>query len=211
MEKGLPTHTMASQKYDGPLAILSSDRIIRTGRGGVGLWNLDSLPTHGKKGTKIIGKKLHHPDSWRDDPENIENSSGSPPDQTIAFEDLNWRPSCWTPHPSAGGLMITACNPQASTKYSCYTLDLENGGKITSKYLGHGGGILGFSTDPVADPNVFTTACSDGYARLYDVREVLPVMTFDTGNKSCEDSCSSVLLIHPDGVPSQSAFDDATL
>jgi hypothetical protein len=47
--------------------------------------------------------------------------------------------------------------------------------------------------------NVFITACDDGYARLYDVRHPLPVLTLDSGGEN--EGCSGVVLVHPDGIP----------
>ncbi|KAJ7479389.1 hypothetical protein B0H11DRAFT_2423573 [Mycena galericulata] len=78
------------------------------------------------------------------------------------------------------------------------SVDLEHGGKIAGRYLGAFGDVRSFSTSG-ADPNVFLIAGNDGYARLYDVRRPLPVLTLcsNTG----EDSCGGALLIHPDGVP----------
>ena len=51
---------------------------------------------------------------------------------------------------------------------------------------------------------MFVTACSDGYARLFDVRRPLPVLTFDTGMQ--REACADVVLVHPDGIPSESPF-----
>jgi len=195
----LPTHTLDSECFHGPLVVLSSRRVIRAGQGSAGVWNLDTLPTHGPKGKKRIGKKYNTEEMWRDDPESIEVSMGSSSDATITFSDPTLAPGQWHAHPSTAGVMLCASDARATNNYSCLTLDLENGGQTVSRYLGHGGTIQGFSTS-AADQNVFATACSDGYARLYDIRHALPVMTFDAGKKS--QMCPAALIVHPDGIPS---------
>ncbi|CUA72580.1 hypothetical protein RSOLAG22IIIB_10136 [Rhizoctonia solani] len=52
--------------------------------------------------------------------------------------------------------------------------------------------------DP-GDPQVFLTACNDGYARMYDTRQSLPVLTLDACGEAAE--CESALLVHADGIP----------
>ncbi len=67
------------------------------------------------------------------------------------------------------------------------------------KYLGHGGGFNGISTSP-GDPNMFASACDDGFARLFDVRHPLPVLTLQAGHP--DGACEAVVMTHPDGIPS---------
>jgi hypothetical protein len=47
-------------------------------------------------------------------------------------------------------------------------------------------------------------ACSDGYARLYDVRHPLLALTLDVGNLS--EACSAFDLAYPNGVPSADIY-----
>ncbi|THH34103.1 hypothetical protein EUX98_g18 [Antrodiella citrinella] len=56
----------------------------------------------------------------------------------------------------------------------------------------------GFSTSP-DDPNTFLTSCNDGIARLYDIRESLPRISFDCGMGN--DVLLSALYVHVDGKP----------
>ncbi|KAJ7315136.1 hypothetical protein DFH08DRAFT_972171 [Mycena albidolilacea] len=64
--------------------------------------------------------------------------------------------------------------------------------------LGSGGEIKGISTSD-ADPTTFLVSADDGYARLYDVRLPLPVLSLAAGFS--EKSCGAALSVHPDGVP----------
>ena len=89
---------------------------------------------------------------------------------------------------------------EESGGYAFLSIDLEHGGKRAARYLGHGGEVDKIATS-AGDPNVFVTAGSDGYARLFDVRHPLPVLTFNTGLQ--RDGCTDVVLVHPDGIPSE--------
>lgn len=200
-EDPLPTHTMDTNKFEGPLVMLSNDRLIRAGRGSAGVWNIDTLPTHGPTGRARVGSKIKNSeleDTWRDDPESIERSRGVPATTTLTFEDSTLSPGTWHPHPSSQGVML--CTGDLLQQMSCLALDLEHGGKILTRYLGHGGDIEDFSTS-TADSNVFATAASDSFARLFDIRQPLPVMTFNAQNR--DGACSAVQLAHPDGIPSE--------
>jgi WD40 repeat protein len=172
------------------------------------VWNLDGLPTHGEKGQKRIGKKFNSEDSWRDDPESIESSSGSPADTVVKFEDTSMYPGVWAAHPSKEGVIICAANPEKTNGYSMVAVDLEGGGKSIGRYIGHGGELsangIAVTASPDGDRNVFVTACMDGLARLYDVRHPLPVLSMDSGRSG--EGCPAAVLIHADGIPSTLAI-----
>ena len=87
--------------------------------------------------------------------------------------------------------------------YSCLNMDLQVGYKIASRHLGHGGYVNGFSTSP-ADPKTSLTFCDDGIARLFDIRETLPCLSIDAGNR--QESITSALYVHVDGLPSKYSF-----
>jgi len=117
----------------------------------------------------------------------------------------------WSKHLSLGvaGTMLRALG-QTREAYHCRTVDLEAGGRTVMRHLDHGGHINGFSTSTGAncpngpaggDPNVFMTAFTSGYARLYDVRQVLPVMTINSTTSSDGQNCAAAVLAHPDGIP----------
>ncbi|KAI0749754.1 WD40-repeat-containing domain protein [Daedaleopsis nitida] len=126
---------------------------------------------------------------------------------TASFEDdLNYFPAAWHFHDPSGH-MICAEGAEESGGYACMSIDFEHGGKRVARYLGHGGEVERITTSP-ADPNVFITAGSDGYARLYDVRRPLPVLTFNTGLQ--REVCSDVVLVHPDGIPTLFTGGDIT-
>ncbi|KAG8730493.1 hypothetical protein FRC12_020235 [Ceratobasidium sp. 428] len=85
-----------------------------------------------------------------------------------------------------------------TSRSGCATIDVEHGGTILARYLGHGGSVTDFSVSR-GDPQVFATSCSDGFARLFDSRTPLPVLTFDAcQNTEC---CYAVVLAHPDSIP----------
>jgi WD40 repeat protein len=197
----LAVHTMDAGGFDGPLSLFSDGRLLRAGKGAAGVWNIDALETDGPKGRKRIGNKFNIKDTWRDADDAIEVSSGSTVHQEIKFADDAVRPAHWHAHPSAIGTMLCASDIRSNThRFWCGALDLEHGGKISARYLGHGGQVNGFSTSQ-ADQNVFVTACKDGCVRLYDVRHPMPMLTMDVGKTA--SACNTALLVHPDGVPSE--------
>jgi hypothetical protein len=198
--KPVAMHTLSSEgsSSKGPLAVVNG-RLLRSSKGSLSVWNLDALETHVANKKAPIGGEFDASNSWRDDPEAIELSAGSAPDNRITFQDSALSPARWHSHPSSAGVMLCASEPRdPPPAYYCVTLDIETG-KTIGRYLGHGGTIESFSTS-AGDPNVFVTGALDGYARLYDIRHPLPVLTLDVGYGS--ESCSSALIIHPDGIPS---------
>lgn len=199
--RGKNVHTLASKwPYDGPLAVLPGGRIARAGKGGIALWDMASLPTH--TGGKRVGRgKVSLEDVWRDhDNDEIERSPGSAPSNTIRFpqEDREFLPAVWQRHEPSGHMLAGENARKTEGRYGCYALDLEAGGKKVTRFLGHGGHVEAFALSD-GDANTFVTGCSDGYARMYDVRHPLPVTTLDAGNS--DEFCSAVQFAHPDGVP----------
>jgi len=200
-------HTMDPSGYNGPLALLPEGRLIRAGREGLAVWSLDDLPTHGRNGRKIIGKRIKEHDTYRDhdDADDIERSTGVLPTDTISFaeQDSIYSSSpitTWVEHPSDKGSML--CSSQkTSTSLYCRAIDLAAGARTKARYLGHGGPVVSFSTSP-GDPNVFLTSCHDGFARLFDVRYPLPVLTLEP--VSSDEVLPDAVLGHPGGVPCKS-------
>ncbi|KAH7332740.1 hypothetical protein B0J17DRAFT_721895 [Rhizoctonia solani] len=59
-------------------------------------------------------------------------------------------------------------------------------------------GVTGVSQ---SDPQLFLTACGDGYARLFDLRYPLPVVTIDACGLM--EGCEADVLVMPDSIPMQ--------
>lgn len=196
----VPMHTLNSANATGPIIALANGNVLRAGKGGASLWNISSMPTHGPNGKKLIGRKIDVEDTSRDDPENIEPSSGSPATIRIKFlDEPTMAPSVWQLLPQTPKILSNTGGKGVSD-YGCITIDLDKAGRTAARYLGHGGEIVEFSTS-VGDPQVFLTACKDGYARLFDVRRPLPVCTFHVGYNN--EGCKGIALAHPDGIPSE--------
>jgi hypothetical protein len=87
------------------------------------------LQTHGENGTNRIGKIYNSEDSWRDDPEEIEESSGCSPGSSVKLEDTRMYPGIWAKHPPKPGVMICAAATKETQLYSTLAIDLEGGGK----------------------------------------------------------------------------------
>ncbi len=199
--RGKNVHTLNSKAYDGPIATLPGGRIARAGIGSVAIWAMDSLATH--KGGKRVGRgKFDTEHSWRENEfDEIELSTGSDPTTIVNLsKDVGHliAPGTWQHHEPTGHILVGESGKRTQGHYGCFALDLEHGGKKAMRFLGHGGHVQGFSVS-AGDPNVFATAGGDGYARLFDVRHPLPVMTFDHGK--CKEFCMTAQLIHPDGIP----------
>ncbi|CAE6417443.1 unnamed protein product [Rhizoctonia solani] len=192
-----PVHTLDSRCTDGPIAVLPNGRVIRAGVGGAASWMISELETHEFDGD-IIGDEIDPEQTSRDDLSGIELSSGSPRDSFIRFIDHpNLTPTVWEPLPGDPSTLLCA-EYFDLIKYGCVSIDLEHGGKTTARYLGHGGAVSDFSVS-ATDPQVFLTACHDGYARLFDVRQPLPVITLDACG--ADGVCEAIALAHPDGIP----------
>ncbi|KAJ7433995.1 hypothetical protein FB451DRAFT_1380096 [Mycena latifolia] len=185
----LPTYTLKTDQHDGPLHVIAPGRLLRAGKGFVGVWNLDGLATHGPKGTARIGRKFSTSDTWRDDDEVIEASSGIGPTSIITLADPAVAPTRWHAHPSAPSTMLRGSDAAKTMDYSCVSVDLEHGGKTVARYLGHGGDTRAFRL-------VLRTPI-DGHARIYDHRTALAALSLRAGLG--EDDCMAAVLVHPDG------------
>ena len=199
----LNVHTMNSEReYNGPLTILPGGRLARAGTGKMAVWSLDTLETHQDNPGQLIGEGTVNLDnSWREaNDKGIERSSGIKAHSIVVFgDDPQYEPKTWHLH-SPTGLMLCAEASDDRLSYACMSMDIERGKRVT-RYLGHGHDVVKFATSP-GDPNTFWTAGGDGYARMFDLRRPLPVLTFNTGLQS--EPCADIVSIHPDGIPSTS-------
>ncbi|CAE6469279.1 unnamed protein product [Rhizoctonia solani] len=193
-----PVHTLDTELSKGPMMILPNGSVVRAGKGGASVYDVRSLPTHGEDGDEVIGEEIEDFDTMCDDPEEIEPSSGSAPTSHIKFFDQpEFKPHIWQPLISAPSTVICAEYAREGGKYSCTGIDLETG-KTTSYYLGHGADVSAFSVSQ-SDPQLFLSACNDGFARLFDSRRPLPVVTFDACGQ--DEFCEAAALAHPDSIP----------
>ncbi|CUA74739.1 Myosin heavy chain kinase B [Rhizoctonia solani] len=196
-EELFPVHTLNTKPSGGPMTVLPNGSLVRAGKGGASVFDLQTLPTHGPDGDKIIGKSINFR-TMRDDPYDVERSSGSIPTSHIKFLDQpNLKPHLWQPLLTAPSTVVCVENAREAGKYSCIGIDLE-AEKSTSYYLGHGAVVSDFSVS-AGDPGLFLTACNDGLARLFDVRSPLPVVTFDACGHG--EFCEAAALAHPNSVP----------
>ncbi|QRW23502.1 WD40 domain-containing protein [Rhizoctonia solani] len=196
----LPVHTLDTESCRGPMMGLPNGFVVRAGKGNAGVYNIESLPTHGEDGDEIVGEEidLDDFDTMRDDPEEIEPSSGSAPTSHIKFVDHpEFKPNTWQPLISSPSTVICAEYAREGGQYSCIGIDLETG-KTAMHYLGHGADISAFSVSKT-DPQLFLSACNDGFARLYDTRRPLPVVTFDACGQN--EFCEAAAFAHPDSIP----------
>lgn len=203
LEKTLPTHTLDSAGYGGPIALLNGgERIIRIGTDGIAFWDVDQLETHGAKGRRSIRGRhdadTYFDDSWRDpdDIDDVERSRGSIPTikRAIAPDVAAAEIRHWDRSPSRPNeVMISA----GRGKYTVFGLDLETGQK-TSRFLGHGGFIHNIVTCWGDDRSSFATVCGDGGVRLYDERVPVPYVTMD---HSADHGISAVAYANIGGHP----------
>jgi hypothetical protein len=70
-------------------------------------------------------------------------------------------------------------------------------GTVAARYIWYGGTVCDFSTGD-GDANALLTAAADGYLRLFDFRQPLPVLTFDVGKP--EVPLITAVLAHVDGL-----------
>ncbi|RXW20377.1 hypothetical protein EST38_g5481 [Candolleomyces aberdarensis] len=213
-------HTLNTFSYSGAMGILPNGRIGRSGKGKIAIWNIDQLPTHQdpeggagakrKRGKKakgkgrssgFIGEEMDEEslDSWRDDPEDIERSSGSEPHSVITLP-ADWaqhKIAIWEPAPHSatalGSILAAIDSTQEKEAHQfCHLLDLEKNGQIVTRYLGHAGVINAITTSR-GDPNriptdtphlpvIFTSNEREEAIRMWDVRARAPIYDLATGN-----------------------------
>lgn len=135
-------HTLKARTHNGPLAVLPSGRILRAGKGSALVWNIDDLETHypgdGKTFTKVgEGSYKGFEDCVRDEDCKKETSAESAPRAALTFADGAYTPGTWHLH-APSGHMLCAEDTQKVDRFECVALDLEHGGKVAARYLGHG-------------------------------------------------------------------------
>ncbi|KAI0042972.1 WD40 repeat-like protein [Auriscalpium vulgare] len=190
----LAVHTLNASGFKGPLALRDNGaKLIASGSSGLAVWDVDTLPTHGTKGNKIVGKKRRadYIDSWRDnDDNNIELSTGAPPTQRSSASALS-KIKQWAMSPGGGNEMIVTYDEQ----YFVSRVDLQTE-QIVGRYIGHGAHVASIRTSQ-EDPHAFVTAANDGIVRLYDVRQPVPVLAIEHSTEFINDA----LFEHIGGQP----------
>ncbi|KEP47055.1 WD40 domain protein [Rhizoctonia solani 123E] len=196
----LLVHNLDTQRSKGPMTILPNGTVVRAGKGGASVWDTQATLGEGNAVQEpIVDSESDDEEDWEDeDEEEVDRSPGLAPTSHIKFfdqPDLN--PSLWQPLLTAPSTVVCVEYAREEGHYSCIGIDLE-AGKSTSYYLGHGADVSAFSVSPT-DPQLFMTACNDGFARLFDVRRPLPAITFDACGQ--DEFCEAVALAYPDGIP----------
>lgn len=188
------------------VARFPNGRVGRSGTGKIAIWNLNTLPTHEEAKHGIIGGLLDLSYYTVEDVYDIEESIGSKPGAILTLEtEPKLKIFRWHIHLSQPGVVLAGSDPNIGPRNShdpqadgrCLALDLEHGGKTVIEYSDHRGRINGFSTSK-GDPNAFTTAAKDGYARMFDVRMEAPPFALRAGPGK---ECTGAVLCHPDGIP----------
>ncbi|KAF8755576.1 WD40 repeats protein, partial [Rhizoctonia solani] len=178
--------------------LFSRGRVVRAGAGGVALWNTDELEMQGCDAETVIGDQSDPEEASHGGTSDTLFSSSIPRSSFIRFTDIpNLTPTVWEPLPNNPSTLLCAEYFEL-IKYGCVSIDLEYSGKTMARYLGHGGAVSDFSVS-ATDSQMFLTACHDGYARLFDIRQPLPVITLDACG--ADAFCEAVVLAHPDGIP----------
>ncbi|CAE6507075.1 unnamed protein product [Rhizoctonia solani] len=199
-KQALPTHTLDSKRFEGPILTLPNDTILRAGRGAVATWNIDNLETHGPKGSTLVGRRLDidEYDEELDMCPDIDESSGIPRASHIFFNDEpTLEPDLWERLPDSSAVICAEPYSNSEGCRTCLSIDFEHNGRTVAHFKGHRDNISDISTSS-ADSRVFLTSCHDGRARLFDIRRSYPVIEFKAGHKY---DCQSVALAHPDGIP----------
>jgi WD40 repeat protein len=200
----IPKHTLSSSGR-GPLALFDhGGKLLHAARGKIEVWDIDSQPTHGSDGDSRIGKKISTENSSRDnDCDEIERSAGSKPTSVIQLQN-NLSISKWASKPGGTEGQMLVAPDSGFEAQRLWSVDINAGDTPISRYLGHSGAITQISTSALDDPNSFLTACRDGIARLYDIREPLPKLSFDVG--CAGEPITSALYVHVEGVPGKGGF-----
>ncbi|KAL8287670.1 hypothetical protein RQP46_003528 [Phenoliferia psychrophenolica] len=174
----LPVHTMSSRGFYGPLAFVEGGKkLLRVGKGGIAVWHLEGLATHGDEGKKLIGGKIRRSqiDTMRDEDggdDEIERSVGSAPTSTSPLDPSISTIANWT-----------AISP---TSFICASA-VDDHGTVEAISVADG------------RPDEFVTACSDGVVRLYDIRCPKPSISF--GLKDGEEPAYAAAFADVGGQP----------
>ncbi|KAJ7615733.1 hypothetical protein DFH06DRAFT_1239492 [Mycena polygramma] len=178
----LPTHTLASAKHTGPLAVLTSGTLLRAGKGSAAVWTLDGLPTHGRTGTKHIGRRFNY-EGWRGDYDEIAASSGSPSTEDYSFIALDLE---------NGGKTVVRYFGNGGGNGDFSTSKGDHNTFATGASDGHARlygtrlplPVVTFCAGtalihPDGVPALFTGSTKDQVLRLWDIRARTMVMTWD--------------------------------
>jgi hypothetical protein len=193
--KAVPVHTLDTDDFEGGMALLDSGaRLLRFGSGGMGVWAIDDVPTHGEDGKDIVGEEMdvENLDSWRDndDGDKVELSEGALPTTIVDVESLRNIEICEA-HPFAPAQLLVTYEEV----YPPALVDVETQQSVL-RFVGHGGAVDCIATS-AADPHAFVTAARDGGVRMYDTRAPAPALAI----KHTEEFLHAALYEHVGGQP----------
>ncbi|KAJ7056215.1 hypothetical protein C8F01DRAFT_1312469 [Mycena amicta] len=180
-------HTLRSAGFEHAMLLRGTGeaaRVLRSGRRGMAIWDVETLSTHGERGQDIVGKESLSEtlDSYRDIEDSVKLSKGSPPTLTLDQESVT-KITVAQNHPG-GGSQILASNSACPSFL---------GHKKTVKHIATTAG----AQEGNGDPNGFVTTSADGLVRLYDVRQPTPRATIH----ETKDDLLSVLYEYIAGQP----------
>jgi WD40 repeat protein len=115
----------------------------------------------------------------------------------VAFADAGFLPARWVHHPGTGHILC-AEDQNVRERYDCVALDLEHDGKVATRLVSHRDVVSQLSVSE-ENTHAFVTPSEDGCARLWDVQEHLPVLTFDV--EWHEAVCHTAIYVHINGLP----------
>ncbi|TEB34473.1 hypothetical protein FA13DRAFT_1788903 [Coprinellus micaceus] len=179
---------MNSKGFEDPIAGLPNGRLVRAGRKKAAVWNLDRLPNHQSRRLKrrLSGALWSRSRSGDgdEDRDKERNSPGAKPHHVVKFAgDPDLEVGCWQSHPSALGTMLLAGDVyEGYARYDCRVMDLEQDGRTTMRFLGHGSEWF---FDQQRRPKYL---CYGG-GRRASLRDNPWV------------SCTGAVVGHPDGIP----------
>jgi hypothetical protein len=193
--KAVPVHTLDSASFNGDMILRDGGaRLFRFGRGGMGVWAMDDLATHGEDGADIVGEEMdaENLDSWRDNDgeDDIELSAGAGATTTVDAESLRNIELCEA-HPSVPAQLLVTYKEV----YTPALVDVETHQSVL-RFVGHGGEVECIATS-AADPHAFVTAARDGGVRMYDARAPAPALAIDHS----QEFIHAVLYEHVGGQP----------
>ncbi|KAF7323596.1 WD40 repeat-containing protein [Mycena kentingensis (nom. inval.)] len=167
--KTRPVHTLDSGGYGDAMFLRENGTLLmRSGRKGLAVWDMEAVETHGEDGKRPIGEQMDPEYLEVADDVEVELSHGSKPTLSVTNPAVA-NMVVVNDHPGRTSEVLAVHRTDKDSQYGVAAVDLGTQ-QVSMRFLGHSADV----NSVASNASSFVTAANDGGVRLYDTRLPTP-------------------------------------